>query len=118
MWSAGDLGQLGNGDRNSSVVPVPVESLDDAPVVQISLGTAHNAVLLSGGEVLTWGHGVGGRLGHGDEDDQLVPTPVAGLATVKVAQVCRCWGRRVRSWADVLWRFFSFHQLVVFLDFA
>ena len=83
----GDMGQLGNGDRNSSNVPVPVEALDDVPVVQISLGTSHNAALTVEGEVLTWGHGNGGRLGHGDEEDRLLPSPVAGLTGLKIAQV-------------------------------
>jgi alpha-tubulin suppressor-like RCC1 family protein len=84
---SGDFGQLGNGDRSSSVTPVAVDALDDVPVAQISLGTAHNAVLTADGQVLTWGHGSGGRLGHGDEDDQLVPVPVSGLSSVKIAQV-------------------------------
>ena len=29
--------------------------------------------------VYTWGHGDGGRLGHGDGAQSLVPTPIVGL---------------------------------------
>ena len=54
---------------------------------QVSLGTAHAAVLSIHGEVLTWGHGSGGRLGHGDEDDRLSPTVVRTLDSIDVVQV-------------------------------
>jgi E3 ubiquitin-protein ligase HERC2 len=76
LLGSGDLGQLGCGDRCSSAEPVPVEALEGAGVVQISLGTAHCTALVAHGRVMTWGHGNGGRLGHGDEDDRLVPCVV------------------------------------------
>ncbi len=85
--TSGDLGQLGTGDRCNSWLPVPIDALDGVGVVQISLGTAHSAALSSDGRVLTWGHGNGGRLGHGDEDDKLVPVVVAALEDQDVVQV-------------------------------
>lgn len=69
------------------MAPVPVPALDDVPVAQVSLGTAHCAAVTVGGEVLTWGHGGGGRLGHGDEEDQLVPAPLHALAGIVISQV-------------------------------
>lgn len=41
--------------------------------------------------MLTWGRGKDGRLGHGDQEDQLTPKAVAELADKVIAQVA-CGG--------------------------
>ena len=53
-----------------------------------SMGSwGHAAVLTSDGEVFTFGYGEYGRLGHGGEDNELVPRRVAALAGKHVTQV-------------------------------
>ncbi|KAJ0092100.1 hypothetical protein Patl1_25609 [Pistacia atlantica] len=55
---------------------------------EISCGAHHVAVLTWRSEVLTWGRGANGRLGHGDTDDRKTPTWVSG-ADQSVCSGCR-----------------------------
>ena len=48
----------------------------------ISAGCEHSAVISDDGMLYTWGHGDGGRLGHGDNEAKSVPTPVEALVTM------------------------------------
>jgi alpha-tubulin suppressor-like RCC1 family protein len=45
----------------------------------VSLGGYHGACVTAGGDVLTWGRGHHGQLGHGAAGRELVPRRVAGL---------------------------------------
>ncbi len=45
----------------------------DDPVVQISCGTHNNAAVTQGGALYTWGQGVQGELGLGDEEEVRTP---------------------------------------------
>ena len=49
--------------------------LEDLPsnVVKMSANRHHSMALCDDGAVLTWGHGQGGKLGHGDEHTQPLP---------------------------------------------
>ena len=68
-------GQLGHGDTQDQLLPKVVEALRGKKVVQISAGADHSAVLLEGGEVLTFGCGANNRLGHGDTATSSCPRP-------------------------------------------
>ena len=61
--------QLGNGTRRHQRVPAQVsglvEVLEGARVVMVAAGGAHSAASSSEGELLTWGYGNCGQLGHG-----------------------------------------------------
>lgn len=48
----------------------------DDPVVQISCGTHNNAAVTQGGALYTWGQGVQGELGLGDEEEVRTPRVV------------------------------------------
>ncbi|KAL0210580.1 hypothetical protein RCL1_005016 [Eukaryota sp. TZLM3-RCL] len=48
-------------------------------VVSLSAGAEHSSALLSDGRIKTWGYGLDGRLGHGDEDNRLSPVTVDGI---------------------------------------
>ena len=73
----GYFGQLGNGSYEDQRVPGPVsglaELLEGARVVMVAAGCRHSAASTSEGEVMTWGDGVFGQLGHGDEEDRTRP---------------------------------------------
>ncbi len=73
----------------SSPVPVRVEGLEGVRVSQISAGSYHCALVTGDGKVMTWGWGKGGRLGHGDNVSQSIPTVVQALveANVRVVSV-------------------------------
>lgn len=38
-------------------------------------------------KLLTWGSGQGGRLGHGDDEDQLFPKDVSELSKIKLIYI-------------------------------
>eukprot|EP00005_Dracoamoeba_jomungandri_P003344 CAMPEP_0174255280 /NCGR_PEP_ID=MMETSP0439-20130205/4627_1 /TAXON_ID=0 /ORGANISM="Stereomyxa ramosa, Strain Chinc5" /LENGTH=558 /DNA_ID=CAMNT_0015337397 /DNA_START=161 /DNA_END=1838 /DNA_ORIENTATION=+ len=87
MWGGNDGGQLGTGDCETQLYPVKLECLADEEVVDISCGTFHTVALTSNGNVFTWGNGTKGKLGHGDEEEQLYPKLVESLVIETVTQV-------------------------------
>lgn len=50
-------------------------------------GASHSFALTADGALYSWGAGQCGRLGHGDESKQLLPTRVDALSSVKVVSV-------------------------------
>lgn len=50
------------------------------PVAQVSCGHTHTAAVLEDGTCWTWGSGVNGALGHGDQDGRRLPTLVTAFA--------------------------------------
>jgi len=58
------------------------------------------------GELYTWGGGIWGILGHGDEEDQLAPKRVEGLNGVRVAATATCQTHTLVADEDgVVWAF-------------
>ena len=93
----GDDGQLGNGTGEHQRMPGPVQGLQEvlegARVVMVAAGDRHSAASTSEGEVMTWGWGEYGRLGHGDEEDRSRPAKLGrevfgGSAVMMVS--CGC----------------------------
>ncbi|KAH8340486.1 hypothetical protein KR067_012484, partial [Drosophila pandora] len=78
-WGEGEDGKLGHGNRVSYDRPKLVEHLHGMSVADIACGSAHSAAITASGQVLTWGKGRYGRLGHGDSEDQLRPKLVEAL---------------------------------------
>ena len=68
-WGNNADGELGNGTRNSSNVPVAVKTtgtpMDGKTIVQIAAAQSTSAALASDGTVYTWGDNVTGQLGDG-----------------------------------------------------
>ncbi len=56
-WGLGSNGQLGNGDTESSAIPVQVSGIDDA--VAISAGDQITCAIVTDGAVKCWGNGQG-----------------------------------------------------------
>ena len=56
--------------------PKLVEALNGLTVIDIAVGSAHSAAIVSEGDLYTWGLGEYGRLGHGDTETQLKPKMV------------------------------------------
>ncbi|GAM20383.1 hypothetical protein SAMD00019534_035580 [Acytostelium subglobosum LB1] len=91
MWGRGSVKNppvptLGNGTLDDQMTPQKVEILSE--VVVISIGFYHSAALKSNGELLTWGVGEDGQLGHGDTLNQPVPKVVQAMSSHWVTQVC------------------------------
>ncbi|KAJ4969934.1 hypothetical protein NE237_003033 [Protea cynaroides] len=94
-WGDGtyNFGLLGHGNEVSHCVPKKVNvPLDGIHVSSISCGPWHTAVVTSSGQLLTFGDGTFGVLGHGDRKSVLIPREVEllkGLRTVRAA--CGVW---------------------------
>src|SRR3989344_2523539 len=77
-WGMNAYGQLGNGTKTSSTVPVQVFGLTSG-VTQISASDSSCAV--HGGSVKCWGLNFSGQLGNGTKVDAVVPQQVSGLTS-------------------------------------
>ncbi|HET7584386.1 MAG TPA: immunoglobulin domain-containing protein [Gemmatimonadaceae bacterium] len=78
-FGCNDVGQLGNGEIGPSM-PSSFQiavGLDD--IIDIATGFDFTIALRSDGTVWAWGHGSGGTLGDGTDDDQLQPVQVPGV---------------------------------------
>lgn len=70
-WGSGDGGRLGHGDYDDRVIPERVAALEGEIVLQVVCGNWHSAAIvqvppfLHGGQLMTWGSGYKGQLGHG-----------------------------------------------------
>ena len=60
-------------------MPRVIEALRGVRVVAVAAGCGHSLVLTDGGTVLSFGQGEDGKLGHGDQEDQLVPKVIEAL---------------------------------------
>ena len=103
-WGENTDGQLGNGTRQDSSVPVQVRGI--ATATAISSGFHHSCALLADRTVACWGNNEFGQLGNGTTQNALVPVPVQGLSdavaisggvnhtcAVLIDGTARCWGR-------------------------
>ncbi|XYI03952.1 RCC1 domain-containing protein [Sorangium sp. So ce1128] len=104
-WGQNLFGQLGNGSKEDSHVPVPVSGLSSG-VAAVSAGNLHTCALTTAGGVLCWGENLFGQLGNDSREDSPVPVPVSGLSSgvaavdVGLAATCavmtggdvQCWG--------------------------
>ncbi|CAI0541864.1 unnamed protein product, partial [Linum tenue] len=94
-WGDGtyNFGLLGHGNVVSHWVPKRVNGpLEGIHVSSISCGPWHTAVVTSSGQLLTFGDGTFGVLGHGDRKSVSLPREVEslkGLRTVRAA--CGVW---------------------------
>lgn len=77
-WGANGSGQLGNGTKTNSSVPVQVSGLSG--VMSVKAGQSHSIVLDDEGIVWTWGINGQGQLGNGSTTLSTTPVQVTALA--------------------------------------
>lgn len=63
--------------------PTSIESLAsiDSNIVAVSAGRVHSSAVSADGQLLTWGSGKAGKLGHGNADTIAGPTRVESLVS-------------------------------------
>jgi len=83
-WGDNSQGQLGDGTRNSSLVPIMVNALGGT-VASFSPGRQHVCAVLTNGNAVCWGDNSTGQLGIGNFFDRLVPTQISGLGGLIVS---------------------------------
>jgi hypothetical protein len=78
----------GGGPRVGPILePMLVEALHGTRVVGVVAGDHHSCALTSAGELLTWGFGGFGALGHGDTRKQAAPKRVEALRSIRIVSV-------------------------------
>jgi alpha-tubulin suppressor-like RCC1 family protein len=91
MCGYGRDGRLGLGDEDDRTTPTLVARavFDGEAVLVVACGARHTAAVTEEGGVYTLRRGIDGRLGHGDEEDQLAPrrVPAAGFNGERVVMV-------------------------------
>ncbi|TYZ64576.1 hypothetical protein PybrP1_001487 [[Pythium] brassicae (nom. inval.)] len=107
-WGRGDDGRLGHGDNGWKFVPRLVEELRGRNIRQVTCGSYHTAAVTVAGDLYTWGGGMYGKLGHGNETGHSTPFLVESLKGLQVRQVA-CGSRHtvvllenrdVYTWGD------------------
>jgi RCC1 and BTB domain-containing protein len=86
-WGSGEYGRLGHGDETRQASPKLVEGLQGKACTFVAAGGFHTAVIVEGGNMMTWGGGYFGQLGHGDETDRKTPKVVKGVQQAVAHQV-------------------------------
>jgi len=83
-FGSGEFGQLGHGGYESEPVPRLIEGvLVGRRVVGVAAGREHTVVWTDEGKAYSFGWGVYGRLGHGDEEHEPVPRLIEGVLVGK-----------------------------------
>jgi alpha-tubulin suppressor-like RCC1 family protein len=77
-WGDNEYGQLGNGTRENSNIPVAVHGLPDK-VVQIAAGGMFTCALTEDGRIYCWGNALTGRIGEDTRDSFSTPELIDGL---------------------------------------
>jgi len=86
-WGRGDDGRLGHGDNGWKYVPRIAQSLLGQIIVQVTCGSYHTAAVASNGDLYTWGGGMYGKLGHGNESGHSTPKRVESLVGLCVKSI-------------------------------
>ena len=88
-WGEGDDGRLGHGHVDSCWSPSPIRGpLSGRRVCEVSTVWDHSLALTADGLVFSWGLGLCGQLGHGDEEqNELSPRLLEGLTGTRVVGV-------------------------------
>lgn len=79
-WGFNEDGELGDGARESSALPVQVPWLRG--VIAMAAGSHHSLALLRNGTVMAWGENFYGQLGDGMTQASVLPIAVHGLRRV------------------------------------
>jgi hypothetical protein len=88
-WGDGKEGKLGHNDNAGRLLPCLVSAFVDRglQIVAAQAGGSHSIALSSYNQVYTFGSGGNGRLGHGNDVDQWVPTMVSSLELYTVVSL-------------------------------
>ena len=86
-WGYNADGELGDGNRTNSDVPVKVKLPGGTEVKAVAAGGYYSLALTSAGSVLAWGYNADGELGDGNRTNSDVPVKVKLPAGRKVTAV-------------------------------
>jgi hypothetical protein len=78
-WGRGVFGRLGHGNDTDQKHPKLVEMTKEVPMKHVGCGFAFTGAVSREGKLYTWGAGMNGRLGSGNESNRFKPGLVEGL---------------------------------------
>lgn len=81
-WGSGDYGKLGHGDTATVFAPKLIDELKHVKVRLCSAGSFHSLAISQQGQLFAWGGGSYGKLGHGDNINQIIPREVDKIESV------------------------------------
>jgi len=88
-WGRGQNGRLGHGSTENEILPKAVESLVGQHVTNVSCGDFHTMASTSNPQqVYSWGLGLSGRLGLGDEEERHTPCPIVDQGALVTQVAC------------------------------
>ncbi|TVU10475.1 hypothetical protein EJB05_44009 [Eragrostis curvula] len=90
-WGANSNFELGRGSNSSDWRPQLIPSLKNIRVIQVACGGYHSLALTDEGEVLSWGHGGHGQLGHPNLQNHRVPLSIKALSEERIVYIA-CGG--------------------------
>jgi len=99
-WGSGGQGELGHGDRESRWQPKKIDAFASQCVVTVSASFRHSLAITADGAVWSWGGGGQEKLGHANEEFQLLPKKVLALASQRVVAVSAGLGHSLALTAD------------------
>lgn len=99
-WGANRDGELGDGTRESSLLPIKVIELEGVKIIQVAAGTSYSTALAEDGSVYTWGYNYEGQLGIGTRERSLIPVKVEALAGEAIVQIDASVNHMVAVTAD------------------
>jgi len=85
-------GSLGHSQPTAKKVPEPIDVFrrDSICIKKVKMDKYHTLFLSDNGSVYSCGFGVGGRLGHDNEEPVLIPKQIAALELIKETEQDRC----------------------------
>jgi len=86
-WGSGSKGKLGHAAVYNEMCPRKIAAFDQIVFVQVSAGAEHTLALTDRGDIYSWGCGAHGKLGHYNDEDQLIPTKIEGFRHVRFVQI-------------------------------
>ena len=86
-WGENHRGELGDGTKTDSAIPVSVKLPAGVKVIAIATGFGHSLAIAANGHVYAWGRNQRGQLGDGTTTDRHSPVRVHLPAGTKVTAV-------------------------------
>jgi len=75
---------IGDGGEDTELIPRIIQAFTGKKVIGAAAGIKHTAVWTNAGELFTFGNGIYGQLGHGGQQEELVPKLVSALTENQV----------------------------------
>lgn len=87
-------------EQGSVLRPVPITFLNDKSICNIYAGEGFSVALSSTGKIYSWGNGIWGCLGHGDEKDRFEPVEISYFSERNISiKSVSCGGSHVIAYS-------------------